>query len=332
MSKLKISGNASFDLKLVARTLPRAKKAIKMLLGVSAAGAQALEARLNLYRTGNLEKEAQRVADVTGLPLPMVFSNLARQSNIDELTIEALKRASENAKTAGPNEHSPDLGDTDSITTSDRWYQTLYEQAGTVDDEHVREAFIRILAGEIQEQDSFSLRTLLVMGGLNQTTAEYFRRAASVSISQLGIKNPDFIAERSYPQYCIAETRIPAVSGRLSENGLLVDGLSYSVLLNLTENGLLHSEYDSQCSYEGSPSPDPKYPYAPKEIIHQGENWFVLPKAGQEVRAPLMVSGAMLTSCGIELLKIVDIEPLPEFTDKLSRYFSEFGYEIWRKA
>ena len=332
MPKLTISGKASFDLKLITHPLPGAKKAIKMLIGVSEMGAQALVSRLSLYRTGNLEKEARKVADATGLPLPIVFDNLARQRSIDEVTLEALQRVSESVNVAAQDEHTPDLEETDKNTTSDSWYHTIYEQAGAVDDENVREAFVRILAGEIQKPNSFSLQTLRVVRGLNQTTAKYFWRAASVSISLVGVKNPDYIAEQSYPEYCIAETRIPAVSGRLSENSLLVDGLSYSVLLNLTENGLLHSVYDSQCSYEGSPSPDPKYPYAPKEIIHQGVNWFVLPKSGQEVRAPLMVSGAMLTSCGIELLKIVDIEPLPEFTERLKKYLSEFGYEIARKA
>ncbi len=331
MSRLKVSGKASFDIKLVKHPPPIAKKAIKMLTGVGIAGAQALVSRLNRYHTGNLAKEAQELADTTGLPLPMVFNNLAHQRNIDEVTIEALQRLSENVNVTTQDEDASLLEEADS-TTSDRWYQTFYEQAGMVDDEHVREAFVRILAGEIQEQNSFSLQTLRVVGGLNQTTAMYFRRAVSVSISLVVVRNPDYVAERSYPEYCIAETRIPAVGGRLADNSLLIDGLSYSVLLNLTENGLLHSEYDSQCSYEGSPSPDPKYPCAPKEIIHQGVSWFVLPKSGQEVRASLMVRGAMLTSCGIELLKIVDIEPLPEFTDKLNRYFSESGYEILRKV
>ena len=63
--------------------------------GLTKAGANALKSRMELYRTGNLVKEAQLVADTSGLPLPQVFDSLARQRNLDELTMEALRRVSE---------------------------------------------------------------------------------------------------------------------------------------------------------------------------------------------------------------------------------------------
>lgn len=149
------------------RRLPNARKAIDRLTGgLAGTGTRALASRWDLYRTGNLVKEAQQVADASGLPLPAVFNNLIRQRRIDELTMDALQS------------HGP-----------------------------------------------------------------------------------------------------------------------------------------------------VQMPFA-----HQGAMWELIPKADIEKATPVMVVGAMLTSCGVELLRIVDIEPLPEFTSKLKAHFSQSGCQMVRSG
>lgn len=75
-------GNA---IKPLLRRLPVATKAIdKLTGGLTRAGAKALESRWYRYRTENLVTEAQKVADATGLPVPVVFDKLVRQRRIDE--------------------------------------------------------------------------------------------------------------------------------------------------------------------------------------------------------------------------------------------------------
>lgn len=315
LGELSELGNA---IKPLLRRLPGTKKAIdKLTGGLTGAGAKALASRLYLYRTGNLVNEAQKVADATGLPVPTVFNNLVRQRRIDELMMDALQRVGESvdaqdediANAAGPG----------NMNTTDRWFHTLYEEAGTVDEEDVREGFVRILAGEVQAPGSFSLRTLRVMGAVNPSTARHFRRAASVSMRL----TPD--------GKHVMDARIPAIGGELGQNCLQGDGLSYDVLTDMTENGLVHHDYGCYHPYGPLELPSdarkPNRPVIQIPFAHQDAIWMLLP-TGDKKATPLKVRGAKLTSCGVELLKIVDIESLPKFTGKLVEHFSQSGYRM----
>ena len=304
------------------RRLPNAVKAIDRLTGgLTGASMKALTSRLDRYRTDNLVKEAQQVADATGLPLPQVFDRLIRQRRIDELTIDVLRRVGESADSQ--DSMDTDATEGDSKVTADRWLHTFYDEASTVDEADVREAFVRILAGEIQKPRSFSVRTLRVVGTMSRSTARHFRRAASVSIRLI----PD--------GKNIMDARIPAVGGDLGNNCLQKDGLSYSVLTDLTENGLLHTDYSSYHSYGPLDMPaDARQSLGPIQIpfAHQDAMWMLIPKADTKKATSLRVTGARLTSCGVELLRIVDMEPLPEFTSNLVAHFSQSGYQMVRSG
>ena len=300
------------------RRLPNARKAIDWLTGgLASAGTKALASRLDLYRTGNLVKEARQVADASGLPLPAVFDKLIRQRRIDELTMDALRRVGESADSQDATVTNAAEGD--SKDTAHRWFHTFYEVAGTVDEADVREAFVRILAGEIQTPRSFSVRTLRAVGAMSLSTAQHFRRAASVSIRL----TPD--------GKHIIDARIPAIGGSLGSNCLQEDGLPYSVLTDLTENGLLHTDYGSYQPYGPLDLPaDARQSLVPVQIpfAHQDAKWVLIPKDDIKKATSLKVTGAQLTSCGVELLKIADIEPLPKFTSKLVAHFSQSGYQM----
>lgn len=317
LGELSELGNA---IKPLLHRLPGARKAIAFLTdGLAGSGAKALGARLNRYRTENLVEEARQVADATGLPVPVVFDKLVRQRRIDELTMDALRHVGENADTQDKDAAEP----TESAeSTTDSWFHTFYEQASIVDEENVREAFMRILAGEMQAPGSFSARTLKVMSAVSQSTARHFRRAASVSI------------QLSPNRKHIMDARIPAIGGQLGQNCLQDDGLTYDVLIDLTENGLLHPDYNSYHPYGplGVPfnAQSPQAHLFQIPIIHQGGRWHLIPNTDTKAAKPIEVHGAKLTSCGVELLKIVDIDHLPDFTEKLARHFSKSGYQMVR--
>ena len=267
------------------RRLPGARKAITILTDGLGAGANALGSRLHRYQTENLVEEARQVADATGLPVPVIFDKLARQRRIDELTINALRHVCENA-----DMQEEDAADTTGKAegTADSWFHTFYDEAGTVDEENVREAFMRILAGEMQAPGSFSARTLRVMSAVSQSTANRFRRAASVSI-QL---TPD--------GKHIMDARIPAIGGELGQNCLLDEGLKYDVLIDMTEHGLLHSDYSSNHPYGPLGLPfnarSPQAHLVQRPFIHQGARWQLIPKTDPKGAKPMKVSGAKLTS------------------------------------
>lgn len=61
---------------------------------------------------------------------------------------------------------------------------------------------------------------------------------------------------------------------------------------------------------------------------HQDAMWMLIPKDGIEKASTSKVVGAQFTSCGVELLRIADIEPLPDFTNKLITHFSQLGFQM----
>ncbi len=65
-------------------------------------------------------------------------------------------------------------------------------------------------------------------------------------------------------------------------------------------------------------------------FIHQGKWWQLIPNTDPTEGKPIHVSGAMLTSCCVEPLRIVEIEDWPDFTDKLAGLFAQSGYQMVR--
>ncbi len=221
----------------ICSKLPNASKVMdKLTGGISETSLNAFKSRLNRYRTENLITEAQRVAEAAGQPLPAVLDSLARQRRIDEITLDALSRVSEKSSEQNVDTSGSRGGEDRSQQTTDRWLHTFYDETGKVDESILKEAFTRILAGEIEVPGSFSVRTLRILGGMSQSTAERFRKAVSVSI-QLDVKG------------AVHDARICNMGGQLWQNCLKEDGLSYGVLIDLTENGLVHPDYSCYHPY-----------------------------------------------------------------------------------
>lgn len=307
----------------LVRRIPNAVKSLDKLTGGSVeAGVEALKARMRLARTRSLSDEAKVVADNSGLPLPVVFDHLAKQRRIDEMTVEAIRRAAE--KTQAKAEEAGD--DANAQTTDDRWFDAYRLEASMASDDVVREAFVRVLAGEIEDPGAFSVRTLRVMGSMNQVTAARFRRAASVSVRL----EPGDIGGKRH----VMDARIPAMGGRLGSNALKEFGLPYDVLTDLTENGLLHPDYGSghpygQIYFAGGvlPSGQASGPL-PLHMRHQGPLWDLVPEPPNTSGSSLRIEGAALTSVGIELLGIVDIEEMPAFTERFRQYLTSVKYRM----
>ena len=119
--------------------------------------------------------------------------------------------------------------------------------------------------------------------------------------------------------------------GRFGENCLKDVGLSFNVLTRLTENGLLHPDYSCWMAYGPIHDTNPGVSIPPNTQLpfrHQGRRW-VLVGASDELRVKsVRVAGAAFTTAGRELLKVVDIELMPEFTERLKAHFAKSKYEM----
>ena len=289
------------------------RKVRDRLLGdVSDAAFDALVSRLRLYETRNRAEAIRTAIDRTGLPPSAVHEMFNKQESVDTLVASALEHIAEN--TNRPEEPR----DTD-VTSDDEWFDVFRREASDRSAGEMREAFVRVLAGEVQQPGSFSVQTLRVLGAISTTTAARFRRAASVSISQ----------------ELLEDARIPAVGGSLGNNSLSDIGLSFDVLTELTENGLMHPDYACWKQYGPLHEFNPgKYflPNAQFPFQHQGKRWVLIGNTDGLKRKALRVSGAAFAHAGRELLSVVDIEPMPKFTERLKAHFAKSGYQMIQVA
>ena len=303
---------------------PNVRRAVRRLTSdVSDAAMDALVARLRRYRTHQQMETIEEVSKASGLPAPVVARALTEQKCVDELLASALEQL------AGQDDDGGAPAASSNATTND-WFEVYRREAADRSQGDLREAFVRILAGEIQSPGSYSVRTLRVLGMLDQGTAALFRKAVSVSVRLEWLTNEGRLSGR------IQDARIPSLGGLLSANSLAEHGLDYRTLTRLTEAELIHSEYASSAGYgpvglvsdDGKTVPHPTNPNAQFPMTHQGSQWLLLPNSASGQGKPIDVTGAMFTRVGIELLPVVDIEPTPSFTEQLQQHLASLGYAM----
>lgn len=245
---------------------------------------------------------------------------LEEQSRIDQLVFEAIEHIQASDHSIISKDVKAEEGK-DEI--DDDWIESFRREAADRSQGEMRETFARILAGEIREPGAFSIKTLRTVGALSQSTANLFRRAASLRVSKEII-----VLDNVSPKLHILDARVPSLGGKLGQNYLQDEGLDYNCLIKLTENGLLHPEYDSWHTYDMvMPSPH-LGGRAAAHLFHQGQKWELISMPGFKVGESLKIHGAKFTTVGRELLHIVDIESDAAFLDKVRAYFRSQHVEM----
>lgn len=301
--------------KALAPFLPRfrnLRKVRERLLGdVSDAAFDALVARLRLSQARSHAKAVGAIVDGSGIPPAIAQEMVSRQEAIDTIVADALLRIARDTK---PDADATEGSDATGGTSDDDWFDVYRREAADRSAGEMREAFVRVLEGEIRQPGAFSVQTLRTLGTIGTATAASFRRAASVSISNGA-----------------SDARVPAVGGKLGENCLSDIGLSFDALTRLTENGLLHPDYACWWQYgaihEANPGKDIP-PNAQVPFRHQAARWVLLGASEALATKSLRVEGAAFTTAGRELLKVVEIERMPEFTQRLKAHFARSEYEM----
>ncbi len=292
--------------KAIGPFLPKFRNLRKVrdrLLGdVAEAAFDALVSRLRLYRTRNQAVAIRTVVERSGLPPSVAHEMVSRQEAIDTLVADALGRIAQDGK---PNTGPTAEAKTSDAASDDEWFDVYRREAADRSAGEMREAFVRVLEGEVRQPGTFSVQTLRVLGTISTATAARFRRAASVCMS----RDP-------------GDARIPAVDGRLGDNCLKDVGLSFDVLTLLTENGLLHPDYSCQMPYGPIHDANPGVRIPPNTQLpfrHQGRRWVLVGTSEEMGVKSVRVAGAAFTTAGRELLKVAysgrNRSPIPAQTD-----------------
>ena len=193
----------------------------------------------------------------------------------------------------------------------------VFDSAKTKGSDYMRNLMARLLAGEIQNPGSFSIRTIRTAEQLEQKIATVFRKLCSISCAlRVRIENDPL------NRVIVDDRRVLSLDIGPAENGLSDYGLSYSNLLLLSEYGLTVSEIDTRTDYWFCVVQQRKSGTAP--FRHQGKDWIRIPTDATKMFDHLWLSGIMFSSVGRELSTIVDTissGSIQAYTSKLQERF-----------
>ena len=195
----------------------------------------------------------------------------------------------------------------------------------------MQQLFSRILAGEIKQPGSYSIKAVKALSELDPTVAALFKRLCSCA---------SFISPPGF-RHVILDARIISLGGNAASNALKTFGLGFSELNLLNEYGLIISDFNSWYGYQLCIWDKEKaFFYSPQKgkarlfnehhikekgcifpFYHQKQAWILDPKEHYNMKPTLQISGICFSKVGQELSQIVDIEQVENYTKELKGYF-----------
>ena len=195
-------------------------------------------------------------------------------------------------------------------TISDVWLNIFETEARPQSTKEGQILFGRILAGEIKQPGSYSMRTLKILGELDQNIASLFKNLCSVCVF---LEHP--------VDKVVIDIRVPTLEDTPQMNGLRKYGLPFNKLNTLSEYGLIIPDYNSGVDYQVSIMDKDHRVLAPFQ--YQGQYWALLPSSDEKQSEEFRIWGVALSHVGRELFQIVEQYPIPEYTEDLKKYFAK---------
>ena len=231
---------------------------------------------------------------------------IREQINLDKvsaITANELKKEELDSST----DQSADSGEEKTI--SDDFLNSFEEEVRQKSSEDMQLLFGRILADEIRKPGRYSIRTVRILGQLNQNAAILFKKLCSICVI---LKIPAVGS--------VLDIRVPSLGGNAGSNALSKYGLGFGQLNILHEYGLIISDYNSWSDYRlciANENPPITIPFR-----HQGRDWVLLPSPEREQGKEFRVSGVALSRVGRELFPIVDQDSMEDYTEELKTFFA----------
>lgn len=209
---------------------------------------------------------------------------------------------------------SENKGEDTTATIDEDWLNTFETEARQKSTEEFQFLFGKVLAGEIRQPGTFSIKTIKILSSIDKNTAEVFKLLCSLAVQT-----------RTGSQ--IDDARVPSLGSNAGSNSLSDFGLDFRHLNSLNEHGLIISDYNSWMDYSGRAGKisvgSNLRVFLP--FVHQSRNWILVPANIGDIKQELKVNGVALTVSGCELLQIVDVEPTGQYTQALIAFFAKSG-------
>lgn len=210
-----------------------------------------------------------------------------RQQNINNVLCHAINVIS------SENEVSSDKVDQD-------WITRFFDIVQDISEEDMQQLWGRILAGEVKQPKSFSLRTLELLRNMTRYEAELFEKIASYV----------FYSDRCY-----------LYRGLLNE---VFEDLKYGAIIHLMEIGLIQSVSDSGIELEPLKDGNQYPPFIYGDFVYH----FSIPEHITKIGIPVYP----LSSMGCEIFKLVRTEPNYEYFNSVIKEIIAIypGLKIYR--
>ena len=233
------------------------------------------------------------------------FQEEKRQSNIDAVVGKA----------------ALELGDKDvpDNETDHDWTARFFSEVQDVSSEEMQSLWAKVLAGEVERPGSTSIQTLSILKDLDQQTANLLRRLCSACVT---IK-PD--------GNLFIDARVPSLGGNPAQNALKDHGLSFDTLNVLNEHGLIIADYNSWFDFRACVDIHPSEPKQGNLLVipfRFQERYWVLVPINQRDNKEFKLSGVALTRSGRELSSVVDLEPMDDYAQDLTRFFKAKNLQV----
>lgn len=223
-----------------------------------------------------------------------LFQQLKKQQNI-ESTIEIAYKELENEES---------VSDT---PVDDNWISSFFDFVANISDEQMQQIWGKLLAGEISNPGSFSIRTLDVLRKLNQHEAKLFEKNTPYILKCMGDKN------HTFDDYFILKNAIEEVSCNIT----------FPDIVSLNEAGLVTLAGDVAVSIylDGN---------GVGEAIGQSHKLFF----ENQLETEIIISGQayVLTASGIEIFSVLssknDEMNLEEYLNHCGEIFQETTLDL----
>ena len=229
---------------------------------------------------------------------------IREQLNLDEISVIA---ADELKKKQYDNSTGQQADSETENSIDDDWFNIFEKEASQKNSEDMQRRFGRVLAGEIEKPGSYSIKTLKTLGELDQKAAISFKKLCSMCIAFEYLTNKRILDARviSFEGGLVQD-----VPGKYSLSCYEIDVLREYRLIGSTQNYMYPYNLCIQSLNNMRPQP----------FRHQGKDWFFDPfDPIQEFR----FSGLSFSTVGRELFRIVDQDPMPEYTKVLKKFFAD---------
>ncbi len=225
--------------------------------------------------------DLQRVEYLHVVENRLVTKEVKRQKNIEEVISNA-KKILEAEKEVSEEKVDPD------------WTARFFNIVQDVSNEDMQLLWGQILAGEVKQPKSYSLRTLELLRNMTQEEAELFQKVAQFNIDGFIYSSNDFLKKK---------------------------GISYTAIAKLIEIGLLQSGDLVQRFFDATTTSARENPLVYGNIL-------ILIK--QNVNSPkFSIPIRLFSTPGEELTKLVEITPDLEYVQELANTIKNEKVKIY---